>query len=125
MEQLSARRVLVLLVIAGVPSSAAYVVWSRRSAASPDDGLGVTAWQFIGAAAASPFVVVSWTTGGSRILHARPGEIGAGEALGGLLIVVAVLLISGRPTGENRRLPRLRQTAGAVAGHVRSCADCP
>jgi len=167
-----------LLVVAGVLSSAAYVVWSRRSAASPDDGLGVTAWQFIGAAAAtSPFVLASWTTGGSRILHARPEEIaaaaavlfcglaaltafnrgigavtasragllfslqpvagvltgvtllgeplGVGQAVGGALIVAGVLLVSGRPTGENRRPPRLRPTAGAVAGRVRPCADCP
>jgi drug/metabolite transporter (DMT)-like permease len=71
-----------LLVIAGVLSSAGYVIWSRRSAGAPDEGVGVTAWQFVGATVAvSPFVVVSWLTGGSRIGAARPEELVAAGAV--------------------------------------------
>jgi drug/metabolite transporter (DMT)-like permease len=71
-----------VLVVAAVLSSAAYVVWSRRSAGPAGEGVALTAWQFLGAAAAtSPFVVVSWVTGGSRISDARPEEIVAAAAV--------------------------------------------
>src|SRR5690242_3129284 len=61
-----------LLVLASVIGSAAYVVWSRRTAqpaqGGAGDSAGRTAWQFLGAAlAVLPFVVGSWWTGGSRI----------------------------------------------------------
>lgn len=57
-----------LLVLASVLGGAGYVVWSRRSAQPADDGVGRTAWQFLGATlAVSPFIVGSWWTGGSRI----------------------------------------------------------
>ncbi len=146
-----------LLVVAAVVSSAGYVVWSRRAAGAVDEGLGLTAWQFAGATVAtSPFVAISWLTGGSRIFDARPGEIvaaavlvcglvaltafnnlgigsvtasragvlfslqpvagaltavavlgeplGAGQALGGALIALGVLVPS-RPAAEDRRPP--------------------
>jgi drug/metabolite transporter (DMT)-like permease len=71
-----------LLVVAAVLCSAVYVVWSRRSAGTPDEGVGITAWQFAGAATATlPFVVGSWATGGSRLGDARPEELLAAAAV--------------------------------------------
>lgn len=71
-----------VLVLAGVLCGAAYVVWSRRSARPAEEGVGITAWQFTGAAVAvSPFVAGSWLTGGSRIADARPEELAAAAAV--------------------------------------------
>lgn len=85
------------LVLASVLGSAAFVIWSRRTAQSSDDGstedsVGHTAWQFLGAIiAVSPFVIGSWWTAGSRITVADPHELVAAVAvlllsLGGLLM---------------------------------------
>src|SRR5436190_653287 len=62
-----------LLVLASVLGGAGYVVWSRRTAQPAEEGVGRTAWQFLGATlAVLPFVVGSWWTGGSRIGTAEP-----------------------------------------------------
>jgi drug/metabolite transporter (DMT)-like permease len=65
-----------LLVIAAVVCSAVYVVWSRRTAQSSAQGLGVTTWQFIGSTlTVSPFVVVSWATQGTHVTTAKPAQL--------------------------------------------------
>lgn len=75
-----------LLVLASVLGGAGFVVWSRRSAQPDDEGVGRTAWQFLGAVlAVSPFIVGSWWTGGSRI----------GAADGVTLLAAAAVLLCG------------------------------
>jgi drug/metabolite transporter (DMT)-like permease len=71
-----------LLVLASVLGGAAYVVWSRRTAQPADEGVGRTAWQFLGATlAVLPFVLGSWWTGGSRITTAEPHQLVAAAAV--------------------------------------------
>jgi drug/metabolite transporter (DMT)-like permease len=75
-----------LLVLASVLGGAGYVVWSRRTAqptqAGPEDSIGRTAWQFVGAIlAVSPFVLGSWWTGGSRVATAEPHQLVAAAAV--------------------------------------------
>lgn len=106
-----------LLVVAAVVSSAGYVVWSRRSAGAVDEGLGLTAWQFAGATVAtSPFVAISWLTGGSRIFDARPGEIVAAAVLVcGLVALTAFNLGIGSVTASRAGvLFSLQPVAGAL-----------
>lgn len=84
-----------LLVLASVLGGAGYVVWSRRTAqpaeAGPEDSIGRTAWQFVGAIlAVSPFVLGSWWTGGSRIATAEPHQLVAAAAV--LLLGLGALL---------------------------------
>jgi drug/metabolite transporter (DMT)-like permease len=65
-----------LLVLASVLGGAGYVVWSRRTAPPAEEGVGRTAWQFLGATlAVLPFVLGSWWTGGSRIAGAEPSQL--------------------------------------------------
>lgn len=81
-----------LLVLASVLAGSAYVVWSRRTAQPAEEGLGRTAWQFLGATVAVlPFVLGSWLTGGSRITTAEPHQLVAAAAvlLCGLLALLA------------------------------------
>jgi drug/metabolite transporter (DMT)-like permease len=114
------------LVLASVIGSAAFVVWSRRTAQSLDDGsaqgaedsVGHTAWQFLGATVAvSPFVIGSWWTGGSRIAVADPHELVAAAAvlvfsLGGLLAFnIGIGAVSASRAGL---LFTLQPLAGAV-----------
>jgi len=47
-----------------------------------DEGVGRTAWQFLGATlAVLPFVLGSWWTGGSRITTAEPHQLAAAAAV--------------------------------------------
>jgi drug/metabolite transporter (DMT)-like permease len=71
-----------LLVIASVAAAATFLVVTRRYNGS--DGLNATAWQTAGGAVCtSPFVVVGWSTGGSRLTHV--GVAGWALCLGVLL----------------------------------------
>ena len=71
-----------LLVLASVVGGAAYVVWSRRTARPVEEGVGRTAWQFLGATlAVLPFVLGSWWTGGSHITTAEPHHLVAAAAV--------------------------------------------
>jgi drug/metabolite transporter (DMT)-like permease len=71
-----------LLVLASVLCGAVYVVWSRRTAQPAEEGVGRTAWQFLGATVAVlPFVLGSWITGGSRITTAEPYQLVAAAAV--------------------------------------------
>jgi drug/metabolite transporter (DMT)-like permease len=86
-----------LLVLVSVIGSAGFVVWSRRTAQPGEEGLpaeegvGRTAWQFLGATlAVSPFVLGSWWTGGSRITTADPHQLAAAAAV--LLCGLSALL---------------------------------
>jgi drug/metabolite transporter (DMT)-like permease len=57
-------------------------VWSRRTAQPADEGVGRTAWQFLGATlAVLPFVLGSWWAGGSRITTAEPRQLVAAAAV--------------------------------------------
>lgn len=112
-----------LLVVASVTSGAAYVVWSRRTAqTSEDDGLGLTAWQFVGAAVAvSPFVAGSWLGGGSRIAQARPVELAAAAAVlvCGVLGLLLFNLAIGRITASRAGLlAGLQPVAGVLTALV-------
>jgi drug/metabolite transporter (DMT)-like permease len=109
-----------LLVVAAVAAGAAYVVWSRGRAQAPEEGLGLTAWQFTGAATAvTPFVVASWATGGSRLAVAGPGELTAAAAvlacgLGGLVLFnLGIHAVTASRAGL---LASLQPVAGALTG---------
>lgn len=107
-----------ILVIAAVICGSAYVVWSRRSAQSSAQGLGVTAWQFVGSViTVCPFVVVSWAQQGSRFSTARAEHwLAAGAVLactiGALLMFnTSISAISASRAGL---LLSLQPVAGAV-----------
>ena len=71
-----------LLVLASMLGGAGYVVWSRSTAQPAGEGVGRTAWQFLGATVAVlPFVLGSWLTGGSRITTAEPYQLVAAAAV--------------------------------------------
>ncbi|BCY08959.1 DMT family transporter [Actinoplanes sp. L3-i22] len=56
-----------VLVLLAVAASAAYLVATRRLNGE-DDGLNASAWQAVGGAlGVAPFVVASWSAGGSRL----------------------------------------------------------
>jgi len=61
-----------LLVIASVAAAAGFLVVTRRYNGA--DGLNATAWQTAGGAVCTaPFVLVGWSTGGSRLTDAGVG----------------------------------------------------
>jgi drug/metabolite transporter (DMT)-like permease len=106
-----------LLVLSAVACGAVYVVWSRRSALEPAAGIGLTAWQSLGATLnVTPFVVVSWLTDGSRLPEATAKEwavalavlacgLGARVAfnlgIGGITAARAGMLLSLQPVRRN------------------------
>jgi drug/metabolite transporter (DMT)-like permease len=109
-----------LLVLASVLCGSAFTVWSRKAANANDDtnGVGTTAWQFVGAAAAvTPFVSWSWLTAGSRLTTARPTELVAAAAvLGcGLAGLLAFNIGIGAVTASRAALlGSLQPVAGAL-----------
>lgn len=111
-----------LLVLASVLGGAGYVVWSRRSAPPAEEGVGRTAWQFLGATlAVLPFVLGSWWTGGSRIATAEPYQLIATVAvlfcgMGALLAFnIGIGTVSASRAGL---LYTLQPLAGAVTALV-------
>lgn len=107
-----------LLVIAAVSCAAIYLVWSRRTAQSSVEGLGVTAWQFIGSTlAVSPFVAVSWMGRGTHFASASPAQLLAALAVLASTIVALAAFNRSIPAVSASRaglLLSLQPIAGAV-----------
>jgi drug/metabolite transporter (DMT)-like permease len=111
-----------------VIASAGFVVWSRRTAqpveeARPaEEGVGRTAWQFLGATlAVSPFVLGSWWTGGSRITTVEPYQLAGAAAvlLCGLSALLAFNIGIGAVSASRAGLLfTLQPLAGAVTAVV-------
>jgi drug/metabolite transporter (DMT)-like permease len=117
-----------LLVLVSVIGSACFVVWSRRTAQPAEEdqpaeeGVGRTAWQFLGATlAVSPFVLGSWWTGGSRITTTDPHQLVAAVAvlLCGLSALLAFNIGIGTVSASRAGLLfTLQPLAGAVTAVV-------
>ncbi len=107
-----------VLVIAAVCCAAIYLVWSRRTAQSSVEGLGVTAWQFIGSTlAVSPFVAVSWMNRGTHFTSARPAQLLAALVVLGSTVAAMAAFNRSIPSVSASRaglLLSLQPIAGAV-----------
>jgi drug/metabolite transporter (DMT)-like permease len=107
-----------VLVIAAVCCGAIYLVWSRRTAQSAAEGLGVTAWQFVGSTlTVSPFVAVSWMNRGTHFTTARPAQLFAALVVLSSTIVAMAAFNRSIPSVSASRaglLLSLQPIAGAV-----------
>jgi drug/metabolite transporter (DMT)-like permease len=109
-----------LLVIASVAAAAVFLVVTRRYNAG--DGLNATAWQTAGGAVCTaPFVLVGWSTGGSRLTSV--GLEGWALCLGVLVSTAAAGVafnwgISRVPGVRASQLLNLTPIAGLVAAVV-------